>query len=364
MPAPFVEPLLRWFRANRAELPWRQEPSPYQVWLSEVMLQQTQVAVVIPYYQRFLRAYPTIEALAAAPLADVLKLWEGLGYYSRARNLHRAARLLVAEYGGRLPSDAAALRNLPGIGPYTAGTIASIAFGEAAPALDANGIRIFSRLLDLEADIRQSATQKKLWRIAADWLPAQAAGEYNQALMELGQKICQPQKPRCSVCPLQGHCRAFAAGSQHQRPVRSKRAPLPHYDVAAGLIRDEAGRLLIARRPLEGLLGGLWEFPGGKCEAGESLPDCLKRELREELAIEVEVGALFTVVKHGFTHFKITLHAFDCRYLGALPPYAEPQALQALDWAWTHERQLGVYSFGKADRQVIAELARRRGALL
>lgn len=364
MNAQFRAKLLHWYRDKRADLPWRRDANPYQVWLSEVMLQQTQVDTVIPYYQRFLATFPTIGDLAAAPLDAVLKQWEGLGYYSRARNLHRAARLLVAEYDGALPVQVDELLKLPGIGRYTAGAIASIAFGQAAPVLDGNVMRIFTRLLDLPDDISRSATRKNLWRIAAEWLPAQGTGEYNQALMELGQRVCRPQMPRCPECPLRMSCRAYAAGTQASRPVRGKRAPTPHFDVTAGLIRNERDQLLIAQRPLEGLLGGLWEFPGGKREGRESLADCLRRELREELAIAVEVGPRFALVDHAFTHFKITLHAFDCRYLGALPPYKQPQALQALDWVWVSEEQLARYSFGKADRQVIAELARRREMLL
>ena len=287
------------------------------------MLQQTQVETVIPYYRRFVNAFPTIADLAAAPLADVLKLWEGLGYYSRARNLRRAARIVVTQHNGALPSDLSGLLALPGIGPYTAGAIASIAFGRRAAVLDGNITRLFTRLLDLDDDIARSATKTKLWSIAAEWLPSDGAGEYNQALMELGQKVCKPRNPRCGDCPVRAHCRAWARGTVARRPVRTRRAPKPHVDVAAGLIRDGAGRLLIAQRPLDGLLGGLWEFPGGKVEAGESLAQCLRRELREELAIDVAVGSLFARVDHAFTHFKITLHAFDCRYLGALPPHEQ-----------------------------------------
>ena len=364
MAAPFAEQLLTWYQEHRADLPWRRDPNPYQVWLSEIMLQQTQVQAVIPYYERFIGAFPTIEALAAAPLDDVLKLWEGLGYYSRARNLHRAAKIVVSERGGELPSDVPALLALPGIGPYTAGAIASIAFGRSVPLLDGNVIRVFARLLDLDEDISQSATRDKLWRIADEWLPAGDAGEYNEALMELGQRVCRPQNPHCELCPIRSHCRAWSAGTQSQRPRRAKRPPTPHYDVTAGLIRDDQERLLIAQRPLDGLLGGLWEFPGGKVEAGETLVGCLKRELREELAIDVDVNGLFAVVDHAFTHFKITLHAFDCRFLGALPPHDEPQALGVRDWAWVAEAQLVDYSFGKADRMVIDELSRRRAMLL
>lgn len=364
MPPEFRDALLSWFRAVRADLPWRRAPSPYQVWLSEVMLQQTQVETVIPYFESFVQAFPNISALAASPLSDVLKAWEGLGYYSRARNLHKAAGIIVAEHGGQLPSAIDELRKLPGIGPYTAGAIASIAFNQPAPIVDANVARIITRLLDLDADVTMGATMKQLWSIAADWLPREGAGEYNQALMELGQRVCKARNPLCKSCPLQGYCRAYAAGTVAARPVRKSRAPKPHYDVAAGLIRDEEGRLLIARRPLDGLLGGLWEFPGGKREKGESLAECLRRELREELAIEVAVGERFATVKHGFTHFKITLHAFECRYLGALPPYDEPQAIGAMDWQWAREERLSQFSFGKADRLVIAALQSRPERLL
>ena len=364
MPPEFTEALLAWYRQSRADLPWRREPSPYHVWLSEVMLQQTQIETVIPHYQRFLAAFPSIAALAEAPLDDVLKQWEGLGYYSRARNLKRAARLIMDQHNGELPRQPSQLRALPGIGPYTAGAIASIAYGQAAPIVDGNITRLFTRLLDMDADISSGVTQKRLWSIAADWLPAHGAGEYNQALMELGQKVCKPRRPLCGSCPLQPHCRAYAAGTVAERPYKKRRAPLPHYDVAAGMIRDAAGRLLIAQRHLDGLLGGLWEFPGGKREGDESLEQCLARELREELAIEVEVGSQFARVEHAFTHFRITLYAYECRYLGALPPHEEPQAIGARAWRWAHEQELSRFSFGKADRLVIAQLHRRREGLL
>ena len=356
MPAPFSEALLAWFAEHGADLPWRSDPQPYHIWLSEIMLQQTRLETVIPYYQRFLRACPSIEALAAKPLDDVLKLWEGLGYYSRARNLHRAAKIVVCQHDGALPQTADALQKLPGIGAYTAGAIASIAFGRAAPVLDGNITRIFTRLLDMDDDITKAASKRKLWQIARDWLPEKDAGDYNQALMQLGQLVCRPRNPLCASCPLRQHCRARSAGTISQRPVRARRAPLPHYHVAAGVIRDDQRRLLIAQRPLDGLLGGLWEFPGGKCEAGESLRDCLRRELREELAIVVEAGECLAVVEHAFTHFRITLHAFECRYVGALPPHAEPQKLGVRDWTWACESELSRYSFGKADRMVIARL--------
>ncbi len=358
--ANFFPMLLDWFDRVRADLPWRSaQPDPYRVWLSEVMLQQTQIETVIPYYHRFLADYPDVKALAQAPLDDVLKRWEGLGYYSRARNLHKTAGIVANQMDGQFPRSAADLMKLPGIGRYTAGAIASIAYGERVPVLDGNIIRVFSRFLDLPDDVTQTATQNKLWDFAAQQVPAERPGDHNQALMELGQKICTPRKPACEECPLMLGCRARASGSQLQRPYKPKKPPTPHYDVAAGIVYRADGRLLIAQRPLEGLLGGLWEFPGGKQEPDETLPQALQRELREELALEVEVGELFTVVKHAFTHFKITLYAFECRHIGA-----EPQAIQAQAFAWVTLDDLAAYSFGKADREVIAALQARGGMLL
>jgi A/G-specific adenine glycosylase len=357
---PSIAPaLLTWYDREAADLPWRRTHDPYAVWLSEIMLQQTQVETVIPYYERFLAAFPTVQALADAPLGNVLKLWEGLGYYSRARNLHRAAQVVAQKMDGQFPTTAEELEQLPGIGRYTAGAIASIAFGQRAPVLDGNVIRVFARLTDLNADVTQNAVKMKLWTLAEEWLPAERAGDYNQALMELGRTICKPRNPLCGVCPIQSHCAAFANNTQNERPIKTKKAPVPHYDVAAGVIWNDVSQLLIAQRPLEGLLGGLWEFPGGKQEQGETLPDCLKRELREELAIEVEIEDLFTVVHHGFTHFKITLHAFMCRYRSGAP-----QKIGVHDWAWVTVDELDHYSFGKADREIIAALNARKTMLL
>lgn len=359
MHADFQTDLLAWYDRHAADLPWRSTRDGYHIWLSEVMLQQTQVETVKPYYARFLAAFPTVHDLAAAPLADVLKLWEGLGYYSRARNLHQTAQTVARDYGGQFPHTADELQTLPGIGRYTAGAIASIAFGQRVPVLDGNVIRVFARLTDLNADVTQPSTKDRLWALAEAWLPPERAGDYNQALMELGRVICRPRNPICRECPVQQYCQAFANGTQNQRPVKAKKAPTPHYDVTAGMIWNERGQLLIAQRPPEGLLGGLWEFPGGKRENGETLPECLQRELREELAIEVEVGDLFTVVQHGFTHFRITLHAFTCRYLGG-----EPQRLGVHDFAWVLPDDLRRYSFGKADREVIKALEERGRMLL
>lgn len=355
----FQSDLLAWYDQHAADLPWRLSQDAYRVWLSEIMLQQTQVETVKPYYSRFLEAFPTVHDLATAPLADVLKLWEGLGYYSRARNLHKAAQVVSREFDGQFPKTVEGLLSLPGVGRYTAGAIASIAFGEAVPVLDGNVIRVFARLTDLSDDVTQSPTRDKLWKLAEDWLDRQRPGDYNQSLMELGRVICKPRNPLCLSCPVRQHCQSFVNETQLQRPVKKRKAPTPHYDVTAGLIWNEAGQLLITQRPLDGLLGGLWEFPGGKQEQGETLPECLRRELREELGIEVEVGELFVVVKHAFTHFKITLHAFSCRHTNG-----QPQAIAVQDWVWVRPPELKNYSFGKADREVIRALMNRSQMLL
>ncbi|MEM6281282.1 MAG: A/G-specific adenine glycosylase [Chloroflexota bacterium] len=359
-PTTFTADLLAWYWQNAADLPWRSNRDPYRVWLSEVMLQQTQIETVKPYYAKFLAAYPTVHDLAAAPLDNVLKLWEGLGYYSRARNMHRAAQRVAHEMDGQFPQTAEGLQALPGVGRYTAGAVASIAYNEPAPVLDGNVIRVFTRLYDIADDVTQTATKNHLWQLAEDLVPDEHPGDYNQALMELGQTHCRPKNPNCGACPVQAQCAAFANGTQSERPVKRKKAPTPHYDVAAGMVWNEAGQVLIAQRPLDGLLGGLWEFPGGKQEPGETLPECLKRELREELAMEVDVGEVFAVVKHAFTHFKITLHAFTCTYVDTGTP---PQAIGVKDFAWVTPDELAQYSFGKADRQVIEELNRRDGML-
>ena len=356
--APLHDALIDWFKHNKEDLPWRQTDDPYRIWLSEIMLQQTQIATVLPYYARFLERFPTVEALAAAPLDDVLKLWEGLGYYSRARNLHRAARMVVEEFGGEFPRTLEGLRTLPGVGPYTAGAVGSIAFGLDVPVLDGNVIRVLARLFNIEDDVRQAGTKRRLWKLAGEIVPAGRAAAWNEGLMELGQRVCVPRSPRCDVCPVRDFCEARALGVQEQRPIRSQKARTPHYDVTAGVIRDGDGHILIAQRKLDAMLGGLWEFPGGKCDAGETLRECLRREIREELGIDIEVGPQIAVVKHGYTHFRITLHVFECLHTGG-----EPQALDVADWAWVTLDELDRYAFPATDRQIIDVLNGAGGQL-
>ncbi len=342
--------LLAWYRHNRRDLPWRGETSPYRIWISEVMLQQTQVTTVIPYYQRFLEYFPTLTDLAAAPLADVLKTWEGLGYYARARNLHQAAIEIVEKYGGCFPSSYAELRPLPGFGAYTAGAVASIAFGEAVPAIDGNVKRVLARLFALQDDLRRGPAARRLRDIATALVDPEVPGDWTQALMELGATICLPQTPKCLLCPLPDLCQARLQGLERSLPVKALKKPLPHYDVTAAVIYNN-GQVLIAQRPPEGMLGGLWEFPGGKQEVGETLAECLRREIREELGLEIAVDQPIVTVKHSYTHFKITLYAFACRLI-----QGQPQALHVADWRWVTLDELGTFAFPRTDQKIIEAL--------
>jgi len=348
--------LLQWWDYSHADLPWRASRDPYAIWVAEVMLQQTQIATVIPYYKRWMKRFPTIAELAKAPLDDVLKLWEGLGYYSRARNLHAAAGRIIEEFDGLLPKQASDLMSLPGIGRYTAGAIASIAFDQQVPVLDGNIVRVFTRLIDLTGDISKTSTINDLWKLADSLVPEQRPGDYNQALMELGQRLCSVTSPQCSLCPLEEICLANERGTQHERPFRSPRKQIPHFDVVAGIIwqnqnRASSASFMITQRPLDGMLGGLWEFPGGKRETGETLVETLQREICEELRLDISIGDQLTTIRHAYTHFRITLHAFHANYQGG-----EPQHIGVTDHAWVTLADLEKFAFAATDKQIITAL--------
>jgi A/G-specific adenine glycosylase len=297
-----------------------------------------------------MQRFPTIRALASASLQEVLALWEGLGYYGRARNLHSAARMVMQEYGGVLPGEVKLLRKLPGVGRYTAGAIASIAFGYDEPTLDGNIRRVLARHFNVSEDARSSAGEKLLWQLATQHLPVGHAGEYNQALMDLGASLCSPKSPDCEHCPLAASCQAKLLGIQEQRPIHLPKPGIPHHIVTAAVI-CRGNRVLIARRPPQGLLGGMWEFPGGKQQDGEDLPACLRREICEELGVEVRVGEPLGVYRHAYTHFRVTLHAFCCTLLDG-----EPSPIQADDVRWISTSELSQYPMGKIDRQIAKTL--------
>jgi len=346
----FSEQILKWYSRQGRKLPWRGSLNPYAVWVSEIMLQQTRVEAVIPYFEQWMERFPSIADLAAASEQEVLSAWEGLGYYSRARNLHKAARIVMEKYGGELPSDLCALRSLPGIGRYTVGAIASMAFGQDVATLDANIRRVFARVFDVALEADSAAGEDSLWKLAETHLPKGQACDYNQALMDLGATICLSKRPRCLLCPLSGLCLAYQLGIQEQRPVLKPKAEVPHYTVSAAVIRRE-GEVLLARRPSKGLLGGMWEFPGGKTEQNETLEDCLVREIREELDASIQVGEAFGVYQHAYTHFRITLHAFFCQLIEG-----EPKPIEADELAWVSPSELQQYPMGKVDRQIARKL--------
>lgn len=350
MLSPLAKQLLAWYAKNARSLPWRGISDPYAIWVSEIMLQQTRVETVIPYYQRWMIQFPTVEALAAAEQQEVLNLWEGLGYYSRARNLHRAAQILVSDHNGILPADVKSLRELPGIGEYTAAAIASISFGLDEAALDGNIRRVLARIFDVDKPLGTAEAEKTFRQLAKENLPTGRASDYNQALMDLGANICVPRAPRCDQCPVIKYCQTYELGIQAQRPVKKKKAQIPHLTVTAAVIQRNED-ILIAQRPEVGLLGGMWEFPGGKVKPNETLEDCLKREITEELGVEIEIGEPFGVYQHAYTHYKVTLHAFCSTLLSG-----EPQRLEHTDLRWVAPSEFKNFPMGKIDRQIADSL--------
>ena len=342
--------LLAWYEGARRDLPWRRTRDAYRIWLAEVMLQQTRVETVVPYYERFLARFPTPSALAAAPVDDVLALWAGLGYYRRARHFHAAARRVVAEHGGLVPRDLDAMLALPGVGRYTAGAVLSIAYGLATPILDGNVERVLCRVWGIASNPRAATTRKRLWRLAQTLIPEGRAGDFNQAMMELGAVVCTPRAADCGVCPLADLCEARRLGRQLDLPRLPRRKPVPHYDVALGLVWRR-GKLLIARRPADAMLGGLWEFPGGKLELGETLEEAVRRELAEEMGLDVVVRGHLASVKHAYSHFKVTLHAYHCTC-----PRGRVRPTEAEAFRWARPEELRDYAFPAGSLKIICAL--------
>jgi A/G-specific adenine glycosylase len=355
-----ADQLVTWYQAVYRQLPWRETTDPYAIWVSEIMLQQTQVTTVIPYYKRFLERYPTVRALAQASLDEVLKSWEGLGYYARARNLHKAAQKIMTEHKGLFPDNFESIHALPGIGESTAGAILTFAFQLPHPILDGNVKRVLSRFYGVDRPVQEPAVIAELWEHSKRLLPSdpETAYAFNQALMELGATRCTPKKPTCPECPWQKDCKAYATDRQHSIPVKIPLPRTPHYTIGVGVIWKD-NQVLIALRPEEGLLGGLWEFPGGKCHEDESLQACVRREIEEETGLKVTVGAKIATVKHAYTHFKITLHAFECHYVAGVP---EPKVSQKLKWVGLDE--IEQYAFPKANKSVLEALKQNKSSQL
>ncbi|MDE2125676.1 MAG: A/G-specific adenine glycosylase [Armatimonadetes bacterium] len=298
--------LTAWYDASGLKSPFA-GMSAYAIWVSEVMLQQTQMQTALPYHERFMARFPTVDALATAPVQEVLAVWSGLGYYARARKLHAAAGQVWREYGGRLPEDLAALRRLPGVGAYTAGAVASQAFGVQAAAVDANAARALCRLYAVDGDPKTPRTARELWRLAADLVPDENPGQFNVALMVFGARVCRPKNPVCTSCVVSEYCRAHLAGQTAHYPTVGRRQKTSHQMHAAGLLQDEAGRALLVCRPEDGLWGGMWELPRAVQEAGESPYDAAARAVLELTGIRAQPVRTFGTIKHSVMNCRITL---------------------------------------------------------
>ncbi|MFC7440736.1 A/G-specific adenine glycosylase [Laceyella putida] len=335
--------LLDWYYRNRRDLPWRKNQDPYKIWVSEIMLQQTRVDTVIPYFQRFIEQFPTLDDLAQAPEEQVIKAWEGLGYYSRVKNLHAAVKEVSAKYGSQVPDDLETISKLKGVGPYTAGAILSIAFNKKAPAVDGNVMRVFSRLFALTDDIALASTRKKMEHIALQVIPNNVPGDFNQALMELGALICTPSSPQCLFCPLRSVCNAYAEGIEEELP-RKKKAKPPKQMKMVMLWLSQGQRALIEKRPDEGLLAGMWGLPTIQVAEEESMQEahlfCDKNGLN---VTNIKVAGKF---EHIFSHqhWKVTV------IQGEVSEWASPLPSS---WSWMTADQVNEKPFSNVYRKAL-----------
>lgn len=345
--------LLSWYRKQKRDLPWRKTRNPYFIWVSEIMLQQTQVKTVIPYYKKWIAAFPTVKKLAESPEDHVLKLWQGLGYYSRARNLQKAARIVHKIHGGKIPDEQDAILKLPGIGRYTSGAILSIAFEKNIPVLDGNVIRVLSRLFAVSENGRTRLSENRLYDIAEDLLPRKKPGDFNQAMMELGAVVCLPKNPACNVCPLNSICKSARLGTQENYPPPRPRVSAKKIEVSAAVIL-RYGKTFIQQRPHNKLMGGLWEFPGGKREQNETMENCLLREIREELDVDVVIREKLMTIKHSYTQFRVTLHVYSCRL-----PAGRIKASSCEQWKWAPTSELGNFAFPAANVKIVDYLVKK-----
>jgi len=347
----FTENLLGWYQDHKREMPWRGEKDPYKIWISEIMLQQTRVDQAWPYFENFMRQFSTVYDLAESDQQQVLKAWEGLGYYSRARNLHAASKMIVEDFNGKLPESYDEIIKLKGIGPYTAAAITSIAFNKPNAVVDGNVIRVITRYYGIEDDVRSAKTTRQVQELVNELISHKYPAEFNQGMMELGATICSPTKPDCDQCPIQAGCIATKIAKTDSIPYKSKTKKKPHKEIGVGIIEREDGKVLIALRPEDVMLGGLWEFPGGKQEKGESITQTVERELMEELDIEVHAFEKFMSFKHTYSHFSITMNAYLCTLISGTP---KPKSSQEI--RWVEKSELIEYPFPKANKVLTEKL--------
>jgi A/G-specific adenine glycosylase len=349
-PQEFRDVLLKWFKNYQRKMPWRGIQDPYLIWVSEVMLQQTQVKKVVEYYNRFIERFPDVQKLAAAPLQDVLKVWEGLGYYARARNLHKSSKIVVKDFNGEIPSDYAAFRKLPGVGDYSAAAVQSIAFNAPYATVDGNIKRVLARLFLMDVPLNDVSSTKHFQQKADFLLEREVPGIFNQAMMELGATVCRPQSPTCLVCPVNQFCEAFNTGRQVEFPRRLKTEPVPEHYIATGVIY-KASEVLIIQRPLDGLLGGLWEFPNGQIAENETAEAACIRHISDVVNLSVTNLKYLTRVKHAFTHFKIVVDVFQCDYTSGALVLNGPT-----DAKWVELAALQDYPLPRATHKILDEL--------
>lgn len=347
----FRDRLISWFEKNKRDMPWRQTRDPYHIWVSEIMLQQTRVDQATDYYLRFIDAFPTVHDLADAEQEHVLKLWEGLGYYSRARNLHKGAQFVSRDMKGTIPSGRKDLEKIKGIGPYTSAAVSSIAFNQPHAVVDGNVIRVITRLFGIEDDIRKTSVKNEVQELSDTLLDSDRPAAYNEAMMELGATRCHPTNPDCENCPVQAFCEATKMVKTDEIPYKSKAKKRPHKEIGIAIIMNDEGQYLISKRPEDVMLGGLWEFPGGKRENNEPIEQTVVRESIEELGVDVSVEHPLNPVKHIYSHFSVTLYPFICKITGGTP---KPKSSDELRWVSRDE--LHKLPFPKANIKIFEQL--------
>jgi len=346
----FQQSLIKWYRRHQRPLPWRDTSDPYYIWISEVMLQQTQVNTVIPYYLKFIQQYPTLKDLAATSLQNVLKSWEGLGYYSRARNFHKAAKIIIKNHNGSIPEDSSEFNKLPGVGDYITASVQSIAFHQPLAVVDGNVKRVLARILQLNEPVNSSKMHKDFKKYADKFLLPSQPGTFNQAMMELGAIICKPAQPTCKDCPVRKFCLSFNNDTTRKFPKRLPSKTVPEYHIAAAIVQKN-GRLLITQRKPEGLLGGLWEFPGGKVMKKESPEKACAREVKEEVNLKIKVESHLTQVRHAYSHFKIRMDVYLCTYVSGKVKLNGP-----VNYKWIFPSKIKDYPLPKANHKFFPAL--------